>query len=884
MALGEKLLVLATLLTAGARADHLSDFFLRHHRSISGHNVKTYCGVDPEYCARHCKIDSGYNCRSFDYNTGSRCCYMNDESSATAPTNYVRTIGTDYYEIKAGRALDLYTFTADRRLQGVANIIKCGMRAEDCAQWCMKEKSFTCMSFDYDKEFTCCYLSEETRHTMSANNFVSSSSHDYYEFRSGAATGYFDVAHGHSLTNNNDLILCEIEPEGCALRCLQETGFQCKSFDYATSWRCCYLSAQDKTTQSSNYQVTGGQDYYQYLPGNRWRDDGRCGSSWSADLASPAECDPYGEYCCSGSRCQQGTCTSGTDYRGWSRCGERMCSCNTHTRTMTCSGRTVREIDFFIPRNTRNLDLSGNMLTSVSVSALARLTELQTLNLRANRISSLPFDVFEDLSSVQTINLQSNQFNELDLGQFMDLPALRNLYMDSGTNLKFSWGYLPEVYPNHGVSCPFNDCYSPCGDPHYLNGPQDWSRLQTDLVIKKLYFDLADLFYLVSDVTRSVTIYAHTVVASVGVSFDFDLTIHTQMFWTNTDADLTFKLPSGHHTGPMITCGDLDDSFRQININVGNKLKINIVTNESFAMPYPCSDRRSTALALQADSDQMAITVQCARLLAQDFNLGDLRSQPMRMVDWVISQGRAAGDPVQSEAVTIKYELMVSARGARYVPYLSKSVYVMMLDDYYREVRVCLFVCLFYELMVSARGARYVPYLSKSVYVMMLDDYYREANVFRDEYNRALDRTESVDIRLEAARRLLAKQNDIIQLQEHDLQDMETELNVAKETRRQMKARLDESNTELDQAKIDFERGIEQYQEQQAAQAAFGFIGAVFGIFIGVIQIGLGDVAGGVNSIVGSTIDIADTITAIGLGDVAGGVSSIADLTMYHPH
>eukprot|EP00058_Branchiostoma_floridae_P005616 XP_002591104.1 hypothetical protein BRAFLDRAFT_108714 [Branchiostoma floridae] len=196
------------------------------------------------------------------------------------------------------------------------------------------------------------------------------------------------------------------------------------------------------------------------------------------------------------------------------------------------------------------------------------------------------------------------------------------------------------------------------------------------------------------------------------------------------------------------------------------------------------------------------------------------------------------------------------------------------------------------------------------------------ANVFRDEYNRALDRTESVEVRLEAARRLLAKQNDIIQLQEQDLQDMATELEVAKETRKQMKARhtstswlfvnnrtdmfdarrrkvtysfvtrllssdndiirvlvhsdgfchspfwrhyvkylLDESNTKLDQAKVDFEAGIEEYRQEQAAQAAFGFIGAIFGIFIGVIQIGLGDVVGGVSNIVGSTIDIADTIT-----------------------
>eukprot|EP00058_Branchiostoma_floridae_P005609 XP_002591097.1 hypothetical protein BRAFLDRAFT_108708 [Branchiostoma floridae] len=733
----------------------------------------------------------------------------------------------------AGRALDLYSFTANRRLQGVANIIKCGMRPEDCAQWCMKEASFTCI-----------------------------------------------------LTNNNDLILCNIEPEGCALRCLQETNFDCRSFDYGSSFRCCYLSAQDRTTQASSYQVTSGQDYYHYLPGNRWREDGRCGSSWAADLASPAECDPYGDYCCSGTRCQQGTCTSGTDYRGWDRCGERVCSCTSHSRTMTCSGRTVRELDFFIPRNTRNLDLSSNVLTSVPVSALAKLTELQTLSLRSNRIDSLPFDVFEDLASVQTINLQNNRFSELDLGQFMDLPSLRNLYMDAGTNLKsscgyllsiqrlltclytsdrcryvdagtnlkftwgylpevypnhgvscpfsnryvdagtnlkFTWGYLPEVYPNHGVSCPFNDCYSPCGDPHYLNGPQDWSRLQRDLVIKKLYFDLADLFYLVSDATQSVTIYAHTVVASIGVSFDFDLTIHTQMFWTGTNADLTFNLPSGHHHGPIITCGTLDDSFQQININVGDRLKINIVTNESFAMPYPCGDTRSTALSLQADSDQMAITVQCARLLAQvcllfvvycllfiampypggntcstalslqadsdqmaitvqcarllaqvcllfvvycllfiampypcgdtrstalslqadsdqmaitaqcarllaqDFNLADLRSQPMRMVDWVISQGRAAGDPVHSEAVTIKYELMVTSRGARYVPYLAQSVYFSMLDDYYREVS--LFVCL-YELMVTSRGARYVPYLAQSVYFSMLDDYYREVSLF----------------------------------------------------------------------------------------------------------------------------------------------------------
>ncbi|XP_078617018.1 glycerotoxin paralog 1-like [Branchiostoma floridae x Branchiostoma japonicum] len=818
---------------SGARPDALSEFTKRSDRRISGHDTRTYCGISVEQCAGRCHTDSDYNCRSFEHDGG--CCRTSESNTENDPNLYEERSGTDYYELKPGAWLDYYTEFKNHRLQDSANQVLCNLKSDDCGRKCM-QATFQCRSFYFDRSFGCCYLSDKTR---SSGSYVSSSSHDYHEVKSGALSDYFEVQRSHQLANNNDLVLCSVSVDDCQQRCLQETSFSCKSFDFTHSWGCCYLSSSDRTTASSSYQSASGIDYYQVKTGYRWRTDGRCGHGYSADLATPAECNPDGDYCCVNTRCQTGTCSSGADYRGWDRCGERECTCSSSDKRVSCNSRSLTSVDFFVPRSTRYLDLRSNDLHGLPVATLVGLNELTTLDLSNNHISTLPYGIMEDLGSLQTLKLNGNTFSNFDMGIVLNIPSLRNFYLSSSTRVRFTWTYQPETLP--GVSCPSSNCYSACGDPSYLNGPQDWSRLQAHLVIKKLYFDLSELFYYVSDVTQSVTIYADTVVTSVGVSFNFALTINARQFWTD-DGYLSFSLPSGQHSGPMVSCGLLDDNWRQINIKIGDRLKVNLVTNESYAMPYPCSQTSNSALTVQADKDVLGLAVQCARILADSHDLSDPRSLPLTMVDWTIVQARRGG------AIGAVHHVAIQARS---------------------------------ELKLAGAGYHYVPYMSMAVYQNMLSNYYSQINVYRQEYNRLMDRTQSINVRLEAARALLARVDDVTTLQEQDLADLEQEIERTKQTRVDMKARFEESKVDLDSARRDFEDGIEQYKQEQAAKAAFGFLRAILSIFTLGAQPPEDDSVEDIQELIGAVVDIANTIQELsGLFDDLADFDALLDETM----
>eukprot|EP00058_Branchiostoma_floridae_P005003 XP_002590491.1 hypothetical protein BRAFLDRAFT_124498 [Branchiostoma floridae] len=862
--------LLGVLALSEARPDALSEFTKRSDRRISGHDTRTYCGISVEQCAGRCHTDSDYNCRSFEHD-GS-CCRTSESNTETDPSHYEVRSGTDYYELKPGAWLDYYTEFKNHRLQDSANQVLCNLKPDDCGRKCM-QATFQCRSFYFDRSFGCCYLSDKTR---SSGSYVSSSSHDYHEVKSGGmmlcltvllgvlalsearpdALSEFTKRSDRRISGHDTRTYCGISVEQCAGRCHTDSDYNCRSFEHDGS--CCRTSESNTETDPSHYEVRSGTDYYELKPG-AWLDYyTEFKNHRLQDSANQVLCNLKPDDC--GRKCMQATfqCRSFYFDRSFGCCylSDKTRSSGSYVSSSSHDYHEVKSgalSDYFEVQRSHQLANNNDLvLCSVSVDDCQQRCLQETSfscksfdfthswgDLSNNHISTLPYGIMEDLSSLQTLKLNGNTFSNFDMGIVLNIPNLRNFYLSSSTLVRFTWTYQPETVP--GVSCPSSNCYSACGDPSYLNGPQDWSRLQAHLVIKKLYFDLSELFYYVSDVTQSVTIYADTVVTSVGVSFNFALTINARQFWTD-DGYLSFSLPSGQHSGPMVSCGLLDDNWRQINIKIGDRLKVNLVTNESYAMPYPCSQTSNSALTVQADKDVLGLAVQCARILADSHDLSDPRSLPLTMVDWTIVQARRGG------AIGAVHHDAIQARS---------------------------------ELKLAGAGYHYVPYMSMAVYQNMLSNYYSQINVYRQEYNRLMDRTQSINVRLEAARALLARVDDVTYLQEQDLADLEQEIERTKQTRVDMKARFEESKVDLDSARRDFEDGIEQYKQEQAAKAAFGFLRAILSIFTLGAQPPEDDSVEDIQELIGAVVDIANTIQELsGLFDDLADFDALLDETM----
>ena len=83
-----------------------------------------------------------------------------------------------------------------------------------------------------------------------------------YLLVSATLRGY-DTVYNAILPSNNHRTLHGVSPDDCGKSCNQETGFQCRSFDYHSSSRKCYLSKAYRDTVAVSHPDNTGYDYYE---------------------------------------------------------------------------------------------------------------------------------------------------------------------------------------------------------------------------------------------------------------------------------------------------------------------------------------------------------------------------------------------------------------------------------------------------------------------------------------------------------------------------------------------------------------------------------------------------------------------------------------------
>lgn len=112
------------------------------------------------------------------------------------------------------------------------------------------------------------------------------------------------------------------------------------------------------------------------------------------------------------------------------------CKCNSEFDSVDCSNQTLVQIPKNLPRSTVQLNLSHNLLTTLNISNLENLKELEQLFVNDNQIEIIVnTDRFSKLPSLHYIDLSANVLKPLNGTEFKEAKALATLILAGNQNV-----------------------------------------------------------------------------------------------------------------------------------------------------------------------------------------------------------------------------------------------------------------------------------------------------------------------------------------------------------------------------------------------------------------------------------------------------------------
>ncbi|GAB1600758.1 uncharacterized protein LOC106869508 [Argonauta hians] len=132
---------------------------------------------------------------------------------------------------------------------------------EDCARHCVQEVTFECKSYDYDNFGQTCRLHNYTH--LDYETVLMPGPHvDHYR---PAYEKLFHRLPNHVVTLQHNLKIPGVSVEECARRCILETRFNCRGFDFERKLKNCWLT--EATPESvKGVQLFANADYYERIP------------------------------------------------------------------------------------------------------------------------------------------------------------------------------------------------------------------------------------------------------------------------------------------------------------------------------------------------------------------------------------------------------------------------------------------------------------------------------------------------------------------------------------------------------------------------------------------------------------------------------------------
>ncbi|OWF45376.1 uncharacterized protein LOC110457136 [Mizuhopecten yessoensis] len=270
----------------------------------------TYSNVmSDKDCATYCRVESNFPCESFDYCSASSTCLLSKEhvddgpalSSSSTCDHYSRTVNStdavqpsiDAIMVKLNDVIykglfqipileggNTTIFIADQIRDNLVRasryptssqvlshfnltennilIVKnsgyvAGISVDECADACLTEMSFDCLSFDFCYKQGDCLLYKA--HPDAQNTTLTH--HDFCDVYSRNYLDRYTSSPGMVVSVTADKELDKVNSDNlCAKQCSEYSGFPCKSFEYCSNTKTCRLMKKHQLDFPASSLVT----------------------------------------------------------------------------------------------------------------------------------------------------------------------------------------------------------------------------------------------------------------------------------------------------------------------------------------------------------------------------------------------------------------------------------------------------------------------------------------------------------------------------------------------------------------------------------------------------------------------------------------------------
>ncbi len=125
--------------------------------AINQHNLRTLKDQTKGQCAVACDTATDFECRSFDYNLGTKTCHLASIDSTAPAMTWNRPAWVLYERVPPPKD---FTVRSDAAIVGHNTRTLFNHTPSQCLQACRDERDFVCRSVDYHRSETYCYLSD----------------------------------------------------------------------------------------------------------------------------------------------------------------------------------------------------------------------------------------------------------------------------------------------------------------------------------------------------------------------------------------------------------------------------------------------------------------------------------------------------------------------------------------------------------------------------------------------------------------------------------------------------------------------------------------------------------------------------------------------------
>lgn len=232
------------------------DCYLKPHKDyfIAGHDTKYLPRKSLLECQEACLLWKPFECKSVDYSANAKTCYLSIETRYTQPAQFKKLPnGNQWHFEKKCPIYGCFETYDNQYFQLSSPLVKIVKDEDECIEKCMYEKSFRCLSVQYNKVTRECQLFDAGRESIDTS-LRDDPIFSYFSMKKSCRTtcklrkyygSYLNIRYTEKVKAHSDL--------ECLEYCLSSKK-PCKSVQRHNKTHECFLHTETKETQPSRFR------------------------------------------------------------------------------------------------------------------------------------------------------------------------------------------------------------------------------------------------------------------------------------------------------------------------------------------------------------------------------------------------------------------------------------------------------------------------------------------------------------------------------------------------------------------------------------------------------------------------------------------------------